>query len=94
MSGDSADDRTAARVRLRAALGAQFDAHIALRRHEVIATARRVAELEADIERRESGRDAFLDEKLEELTTRPPRWLIERDGPDNRRGAKRPEERP
>jgi len=55
------------RATLRAALGAKFDAHVALRRYEIVRAAERLERLEAEIREHEAGREVFLDERVEDM---------------------------
>ncbi len=74
----------AAREELRAAMAEQFDAHLALRAHEVTRTRARIAELEAELAEQAERKDAFLDEKVDTLINNPPRWMLgdrDDDGP-------------
>lgn len=78
------DRADAARTQLRAALGDQFDAHLALRRYEVVRTADKIDALELEIRERESNKSAFLDEKLAEIESKTSRFG--RDRSRNRPG--------
>ncbi|MEM7755229.1 MAG: hypothetical protein AAF297_06295 [Planctomycetota bacterium] len=64
------EDSDAARAAVRAALGRQFDAHLELRRYEILRTAERIKTLELEIAERESARESFLDTKLEQIESR------------------------
>ena len=67
---DGGEAEEEGRETLRAALGRQFDANLAMRRYEVVRTAERVEDLEAEIARREAKKDSFLDDKVEEMAER------------------------
>ncbi len=73
----------AAREELRLAMGEQFDAHLAMRAHEVTRTRARIAALETELTDQAARKEAFLDEKVGAMIDNPPRWMLrDRDDDD------------
>ncbi|MEM1185562.1 MAG: hypothetical protein AAGI53_11270 [Planctomycetota bacterium] len=66
----SESDRDEAKDALRVALSDQFDAHLAILRHDAVRAAERIDDLEREIVVREEEKATFLETKLEEMEFR------------------------
>lgn len=67
-----------ARQALREALGQQFDIRMTIRRREIAALEERLEQLRAEVRQHEGSRDAFVNDKLEEIRRAAREW-VERD---------------
>ncbi|MEN0020375.1 MAG: hypothetical protein AAF747_05785 [Planctomycetota bacterium] len=94
--GDSTETVTEANQALRAAMGAHFDAKLAIREFEVERLRRKLAEAESRIEEQRSSRDQAIDRGLRDLVDRgrPDREPGEAQRPPRRGDEQRERRRP